>query len=382
VTELAEHSPLGGSGAARWMKCPGSVSLSQGIADEESEFASLGTRAHELAEYCLKMGADAWMMIDDTMGIDKDMADAVQVYLDTVRRHPHRLDGTAMEFAEWQFHVPEVHEYFYGQADFVYADKLARQLDIYDYKHGAGIVIDVEQNAQLMYYAVGVLSSLLLWEEMDRVVLHIVQPRGFHFDGPVREWAITTEDLDVWALEVLKPAMDRAVTSSDTASGEHCRFCPARSRACPQLIADFDEMEALMAEFSKVASADQLTNEQVGRFLELFDVAKIVAKQANLTAFNRLQAGGQVPGRKLVKAKTNREWKEDADQALRDNFGDKALTKPKLKSPAAIEKLPKGASFTARYAFKPDGGQTVASDQDSRPVIAGGVREMFGFDKS
>ncbi|KKL70503.1 hypothetical protein LCGC14_1931500, partial [marine sediment metagenome] len=42
MTDTSQHSPLGGSGAARWMRCPGSVALSYGVEDEESEYATAG----------------------------------------------------------------------------------------------------------------------------------------------------------------------------------------------------------------------------------------------------------------------------------------------------------------------------------------------------
>ena len=113
MKNLPEHSPLGASGASRWMKCPGSVSLSEGIEDAESEFASLGSAAHALAEISLRDDEDAWERVsrtDSETGIlvDKDMADAVQVYLNAIRSaHPDRNQGNA--FIERVFHCPSIH---------------------------------------------------------------------------------------------------------------------------------------------------------------------------------------------------------------------------------------------------------------------------------
>lgn len=53
---MSAHAQLGPSGASRWMACPGSVRLSAGLPDESSPFAEEGTKAHELAEICLKQG--------------------------------------------------------------------------------------------------------------------------------------------------------------------------------------------------------------------------------------------------------------------------------------------------------------------------------------
>ncbi|KKL73284.1 hypothetical protein LCGC14_2076480, partial [marine sediment metagenome] len=319
MVDTSQHSPLGGSGAHRWMPCPGSVALSYGVEDEESEYATVGLQAHALAEWCLRGGRDAWELVRDDSVVDREMADAVQVYLNAVRNaHPARTPKQDRAIALWGkklftefahgskglswvelgFYCPSIHEYFWGKADFVYWHK-SSELHVWDYKHGAGIVVEVVQNPQLMYYGCGALESLNLWDKVDRVVLHVAQPRGFHFDGPIRSWAVSTEDLRKWMNETLAPAMDRALASRETASGEHCRFCPARSRACPQILEDFDEMEALMSamKLDKKDAAGKLTNAQAGRLLDLYDVAKIAAKAAGKTVFARLEAGKKVPGR-------------------------------------------------------------------------------------
>lgn len=367
------HSPLGASGASRWMKCPGSVALGHGVVDAESDHAALGTAAHALAAACLDQESDAWEFVGShyhagvsypphwakaelppgSIQTDKDMADAVQVYLNAVRvEHPDRNQGNF--WVERRFHCPTIHKYFYGTADTVFLDAPGRVLHVWDYKHGAGIIVEVENNAQTMYYAAGALEDLGLWGKVDKVVLHIVQPRGFHFDGPIREWSLSTSDLVEWLEDVLVPAMDRALVSRDTKSGEHCRFCPARGRACPQLLADMDELETLMKEFEG-RSAAQLTNEQVGRFLDLFDLAKIVHKAAEETAFARLQNGQRIPNRKLGSKRANRVWRDGVEKEIIDILGKDAYTKPTLKSPAQIDELPLGKKVTARFAYKPVG---------------------------
>jgi len=383
--QLPAHSPLGASGAYRWMVCPGSVGLSKGVNDPESEFAALGTAAHALFEHCITSGTDAWELTGQApawinsstfLTIDKDMTDAVQVALNAVRSaHPDRNQGNS--FIEKPFHCPDLHSLFFGRSDFTYFDADARELHVWDYKHGAGVVVEVKDNPQLMYYGVGMLEQLQLWTEVDQVVLHVAQPRGFHFDGPLRSWAISTLGLEKWLDDTLIPAMNHAEVSRDTKSGDHCRFCPARTMACPQLAADMDELEKLMKTAVEKGSVTKLTNTQIGRYLELFDTAKIVAKAANATAFNRLQAGAKVPGRKLAKSRTNRDWKPEAEKAIKKKFGKKAYTEPKLKSPAQIDAMAEGAPLTARYAYKPEGGLTVVAQGDTRVAVSKDVKSLF-----
>jgi hypothetical protein len=382
MAELLEHSPLGGSGAYRWMRCAGSVGLSAGIHDPESEFALEGTMAHEAGGWCLASDLDAWEVIargdqpgegytlpnGEEMFVDKAMADAVQVYLNTVRfNHPDRNQGNS--FIERAFHCPDLHPLFYGRADYVYLDLAVEELHVYDYKHGAGVVVDVQDNPQLMYYAAGILHELKLWTAIKKITIHIIQPRGYHNDGPIRRWSINVFDLERWLDDELLPAMNHAMVSRETTSGEHCRFCPARTRACPQLLKDFDELEEIMTVMDQKGGAKKLNNTQLARFKSLFEVAKIAAKAADATVMNRLQAGKNVKGFKLVRSKTNREWRPGAKEALVAKFGDNALIDIALKSPAQIEKLPEGKQLTDEWAEKPPGNIAVAHESDKRMAI-------------
>jgi hypothetical protein len=379
-----QHSPLGASGAERWINCPGSVSLSAGITDEDDDtYSKPGTAAHTLAAVCLSTHSEPWQRMGDLIrtddsglrvqSVDKEMADAVQVYLSAIReKHPERNQGNS--WIERHFACPSIHKYFYGTADFVHLTD--DTLHVWDFKYGVGIVVEVERNPQLMYYACGALEDLGLWDKVDKVVLHICQPRAVHSSGPVRSWEISTDELADWLEDELIPAMDRALVSRETASGEQCRFCPVRRYACPQHQKDAEEAEKLMKEIEN-GGVEKLSNDQVARFLDLLDVMKIAGKSAAETAVARLQSGQEIPGRKLVKSKSIRQWKEDAEPELKAEFGQQAYTTPELKSPAQIEKLAKGSAFAARWAFKPDNGYTLAKGADTRAAVNKSVQKLF-----
>jgi len=398
MVDLTQHSPLGGSGAARWMQCPGSVRLSYGIEDEESEYATRGKAAHALAEMCLKDRRDAWELVGKGWGlqknivsggiegtVDANMADGVQVYLNAVRSlHSFDLDDSFQTaWVELEFHCPDLHEYFWGKADFVYLDEDDLTLHVWDFKNGF-IDVEVIENQQLMYYGCGAFEMLELWGHVHQVVLHICQPNGFSSDGPVREWTISNKDLQTWLDFTLIPAMDRALTSRDTASGEHCRFCPARARACPQILKDMDELERFVVRLARTngleevmsnlklnvkETAPALTDKEVGRYKDLYDVAKIANKEVDNIIFGRMMAGKEIPNRKLVKARSNRTWKGDAGPLLREKFGRQALVPEAIKSPSEVDKMIGGKQMTARHAFKPDKGLTVARSDDKRMAV-------------
>ena len=393
TVDPTQHSPLGGSGAYRWMPCPGSVRLSYGVEDPESKYSMVGTAAHALGEICLRNGDDAWgyvghqavtgdLMIQGSevaLVIDKNMADAVQVYLDAFRGAHPSFHSDENGWIEMEFHCPKLHKYFWGKSDSGFWDEPARTLHVWDYKHGAGIVVEVPWNPQLMYYACGILEYLKLWKEIDQIVLWVAQPNGFHGDGPIRSWAVDIPNLRTWLDKILIPAMNTALTSSATASGPHCRFCPARFRACPQMLKDameFQDMTALL-NLSEKDAAKELTNDEVARYLNLIDVVKIAGKAAATTAFVRAEAGHKIPGRKLVKARSNREWREGEEAQIKKALGKKAMSKPELLSPAKVEKLTGGEKLCARHAFKPDKGHTLVRADDPRMAVGEDAKEMF-----
>ena len=48
---MAEHAYLSASSSHRWLNCPPSVKLCEGMEDKPSEFAQEGTDCHELCAY-------------------------------------------------------------------------------------------------------------------------------------------------------------------------------------------------------------------------------------------------------------------------------------------------------------------------------------------
>lgn len=395
MSNLPAHSPVGPSSIKRVLSCPGSVGLIAAIEheedhDEDSEHATTGTAVHHLIEQAFRQNADAWQYVgqvvakDGTFGFECDgpiegikitppLSNAAQVFLTAVRNaHPDRNQGDF--FVERKFHCPTIHPQFFGTSDAVYVGGPdgAYILHIWDYKNGAGVVVEVEGNEQLMGYACGVIEELGLWGKLDKVVLHVVQPNGFHRDGMVRTWETDEESLVTWLEDVLipgielatNPAMDE-VAAYKTASGEHCRFCPMRSRNCPQIAKDMEELRQMI----DVSQSRKLTLDEAARLLSLFEVAKIAAKQANATVYNHLNSGGRHADWKLVNGMAHRVWKDGAQAAALDKFGSAAMHPAELKSPAQIDDLPLGTTFTAEFAAKPPTGLTLAPRKDRRSEV-------------
>jgi hypothetical protein len=92
----------------------------------------------------------------------------------------------------------------------------------------------------------------------------------------------------------------------------------------------------------------------------------MIIKAVEQEEYKRLMSGQPSTGGKLVMKKVDREWKEGAKGPLWAKFGDVIYTVPELRSPAQIEALPGGDVLVAEWAFKPEGGLTVAAISDKR----------------
>lgn len=348
------HSPLGASSAERWMNCPGSVALIQKLEmrqSDESEFAKEGTLAHEFAAKCLDSGRDAWEELE--LPWLPHMVEPVQVYLDEVRS----LDvASSRMFLENKISSKR-HPLFYGTVDAAILD--GNCLHIRDFKFGAGVVVEVEGNPQILYYAFGMLQR---FPAVETVTLGIVQPRAHHAAGPVRVVEVTATEVRRWAEHELFPAMDAVQFDSRLTPGPWCRFCPAKL-ICPMLTGLFGA--AAKAGDQVVA----LDDERLDREYDQLAAVKTYITALEKRMLERLEAGAKMEHAKLVNKKSNRVWREGAEGALLA-LGQPIYTEPELKSPPNIEKLgPAARELVKQYAYTPFTGHTVAHALDSRHAV-------------
>lgn len=391
------HSPLGASGAERWMNCPGSIALLKELKIEaesdEPDYRREGTAMHEAAEFCLRQGLDTWEIVGQEFNntvIDAPMADAVQVYLDVCRLD---IDNATWHQIEFPISSP-VHPDFYGTADFtaliVKGPILARTMAeppqpgmyllVRDLKGGEGIIVEPDDNPQLMYYAFGVIDGMerqqaVQWHDDIPVLISIAQPRAYHPSGEVvREWWTTVGEIKAWVREKLLPAMAATEFDNSLDAGPWCRFCPAKL-VCPMLTSLFRA-----AATHNPGEIVNYSNESIGRSYQYVQAVKFYLKALEEEAFNRLNHGHRMDGAvKLVPKKSNRVWKPEARALAEQKFGRDALTSPQMKSPSELEKLnPAAKEFAKEYAYMPQNGLTVALWDDNRPqVIVRPTKEIF-----
>ncbi len=369
MSDLAPHSPLGASSAARWMACPGSHRLIQTLApraEHSSPYAKEGTIAHAGVARCIEHGQDAWEIVGEQVcpeGVfTAEMSRPVQVMLDLCR--------PLIAVAEWsvlehRIHDPGFHPLFYGQVDFaaVVAEGADQVLVTVDYKHGAGVAVDVEDNVQTRYYSLGILR-LPECKDVTRVRRIIVQPR---VGGEPVQLAEEEDaaDLREWGRSVLRPAMDRAEEGGPLVPGSHCQFCPAKL-VCPALSAAFRAMATVSA-----VSVGLLTDAQIDMDYSLLPAVNHYTKALKDEVLRRALAGAHFESGKLVRSRADRVWRVGAEEALHAALGDLIYSTPALLSPAALEKVdPRAKDLTKELAYTPDTGLTVAARSDRRVEVA------------
>lgn len=391
------HSKLGASGAERWMRCAGSVALLKHLGLEESDepdYRREGTAGHEAAAYCLNNGLDAWEVVGQEFYgtvMTEEMGHALAVYLNHCRTFQ---DLALRSYIEHPISSP-VHKDFYGTLDFgalIPRDKYPEYplglLKVVDLKMGQGVMVDVEENPQIMYYAFGLIDSIersgyiaQFYDDMP-VELTIAQPRGYL--EPIRTWTTTVGAIKTWVSETLVPAMENTQWDDTLDAGPWCRFCPAKL-VCPLLTSLF--RAAATYNPKEVVHID---DESLGRSYQYVQAVDFYVKALKEETFKRAEGGKVVPGVKLVHKRANRVFRDQTADGLKladaliEEFGEDAFSKPAPKSPPDIEKLgPAGKEFVKRWAYKPETGLTLALDTDKAAgpgVVIRKVTDIFSVD--
>ena len=368
---MTAHSKVGASSMYRWSKCPGSVRECSKVPNRESSYAAEGTAAHDLAAKILKRSLGT-----GDYAPSEDVAEAVQVYVDYVRSLVLKADTLLIEQG---FHLKELHPDLYGTADAVVWKPAEKHLHVIDYKHGAGVLVDVNGNPQLRYYALGALLSSGF--PATKVTTTIVQPRCPHPDGAIRSETFDAFDLLDWAADLVDAVKRTEDPNAPLNSGDHCRFCPATA-VCPAVHERATALAQL--EFSPSAAVPcgtQAVPYDAARLKQALDARPML--RAWLTALDEFAyaeaMAGRLPaevGYKLVEKRANRKWidEELAAVALRKGGlkDEQIFETPAIKSSAQVEKLVGKKGFKeieADYVTKESSGFTLVPVDDPRQPV-------------
>lgn len=374
-----EHSPLGGSGADRWFHCAGSFLLHRELMEngefEEitSDFADLGTAAHELGARCLIEGTEPFEYVGEAIGgyvVGEDIRlDAVAAYVNLCRavRGP---TGKGKVLIEQTIHLPHLHPLLQGTVDFAYwSARLG--IDIIDYKNGEGVIVEAVQNRQGLYYAFLVIMENG-WLRVDApaelpVRIRIVQPNARGIFEPDVVWEVTVGFVREWGLKYLLPRMkaltaQRDIADDDFVPGSHCQFCPVLLE-CPKA------QDAFQTYADGTEFPEMLTNDEIDALYAKKDLARKFMTELDKVAYARAIGGHEFQHGKLVAKKASREWRPEAEKALAAALGEAAYEK-KLKSPAQVEKMStRGKAMATEWGYKPVAeGLSFVTMSDDRPA--------------
>jgi hypothetical protein len=386
VKILTPHSLIGASSMHRWSKCPGSIRLIAALprnSETASSYAEEGSDAHALAALCLRGGSNPGAHIGKPIFYEgrrftpsRDMALAVQLYIDDL---DHEVADTGLDawrgvfsgdepaetvdYVETRFDLSGVYPGCYGTADHVRWFPDTKLIHVRDYKHGAGLPVEVEGNVQLMYYGLGALHQLKL--PAKRIKLTIVQPRCEHPDGPVRSWEIDTLDLVDFQSDLKAYAEATASPTAPLVPGAHCRYCPA-ARSCPAL--ENQALEIAKAEFSVLVPYDAA---KLGAALDTVEALEARIKSIREFAYAEAEAGRAIPGWKLVAKRAHRKWRDaEIIAAIPELFADvsDAYEPPTLLSPAQMEKL-LGKGKVDKFVLAESSGHALVPEWDKRTAV-------------
>lgn len=321
------HAILSASSASRWLHCPPSVRLSDGIPDRGSDFASEGTKAHEMAEAylngllqgktddevreSLKKNAPSVAHSDAYAPDDNNsIIENVSLYVDYIIGEYNRLvaiDEDTVVLPEVRVSYDNVAREGFGTSDCVIIG--AGEIIVIDLKYGKGVKVDALGNPQLRLYAIGALNEFMpLHGSFEKVKTAIIQPRLNHLSEEV----MTPEELYSWGETTVKPMAERAYKGvGDYAEGEWCRFCKAKG-CCPLQAAQNLSLEVDMENNPEVEALDE---NSIADILERGKGLIKWYKALETYATDKVLTGGTIPGYKLVESRSKKVWKDDEEAA-------------------------------------------------------------------
>jgi len=415
------HAKLSPSSAERWMICPGSVALCEGIPDRSSAYADEGTAAHEMAEIILT--GDLPAELNESMtplthpeaqalvgrkaenGVEftQDMLTDVLKYTDFIADLVASTGGELHVEQKLPIEQWTREEGARGTADAVIIT--ADELIVCDLKFGRGVEVSPENNKQLMIYALAALAKFgdefnriqvstnndSAWAQaFDRVRLIIAQPRIGDRNGRWEEWTLSVEALQNFGARVSNAAIETTRKDPPLVPSEKgCQFCRAKS-ICPALMAevaltvqgaitapltpdDFDDLEPV-----KLSAAT--TTDYLSVAMSKVSMIESWCKALRAETETRLLVGGTVAGYKLVQGKMgNRKWSDAAEtealfKSLRlkvEEMYDFSLISPTTADKLAVSGVigPRQWKKVLPLIIRTEGQPSVAPDSDKRPAL-------------
>jgi hypothetical protein len=333
---MTGHAIFAPSSAARWLKCPASATLSQGLPDRPNPAALEGTRVHAVVERALRTGEipdppAPWVQLKNMS--DHDVAIYIRDYVKQLGAGQLMIEQRVWLAKGCWGHLDVGHT---GQGI----------ITIVDYKNGSWDV-EAKDNKQLLTYAATFLDD---YPNVEWFRLVIFQPNSWmnkinpeQQDG-FKQHIHTRTDVENHRQKVL----EAIAYTGPPIPGPQCRWCSAFSN-CPAMSNDAG---FLMGAISR--SPDLMLPSELLRMLRIIRGVSDMKVTLENELTNRLKNGATVEGAEL---KPERKWvawnnEQDAAETLWKLAGAKGV---KPVTPSAAKKLSNEAAQYAEIAsHKPE----------------------------
>ena len=408
-----EHSSLGPSKWDRWVRCPGSVALSEGRPDIAGWEAAEGTAFHHLVATCLEHGLSPYDFIGEGNGCtvadwwfeyDMEMAESSLDGMHFVERFQE--DPRWMVLVENKVDIsPWAGEGQFGWADVIMWNVEARHIIVFDWKYGQGVPVHPDSSLQLRGYALGAWESFIREEfrrkglagveyEDIRVDLVIEQPRIAMAGG-----TYTTSLHDVFetgrkAMESrrlisiidesrLTPKEIQKATDFFNPGEKQCQFCPAQLDCVAYndwmlrvIGAEFEDLDDVSFRNRRFERA--LTPHSRSAVLTMAPMIRKWLDKLHADAWHDAEMGFEVPGFKMVPGRRGRrKWRADVMSLARGRLVEQigavdSFVPAKLISPAQAEKLVGKREFHETFSDfveQSEAKRVLVAETDSREAM-------------
>ena len=395
-----KHALLSASSASRWLKCTAAPRYEEQFPENTTDYAEEGRLAHAICE--LKVIKQFTMQLTPrtfTTRLKKlkenplyqdEMDKTSDLYLEHLTERAMQYDTkpnvaveVRVDFAEY---VPEG----FGTCDCIMIG--GDTLNITDYKHGKGVPVSAEGNAQMRLYALGALKRYapIYGNTIKKVCMTIDQPR---IQTEPSSETITVEELRAWG-ESIKPAAAKAYMGiGEFKPGEHCRFCRGKAKCKARAdqntaLEEFKDCVPQNAEKPPLFGQGTLTDEEIGDLLIRGQELVKWYKDLEEYALGTILKGGTIPGWKAVAGRSNRTFTDTEaalNAAVAAGYDKSLLYDLKPKTLTELEKLMGKAEFADKlgsFVVKPVGKPTLALLADKREAYNPAAADFAGITES
>ena len=359
-----QHSNIvGGSTAKRVINCPGSVALVQKMPPKpSSKYADEGTLLHNvMAELIMSEEPPDYYL--GTRYEDQILTpELVEEKIWPALRALDIIDPEQkMEIeAETRVGFGDLLPGVFGSTDLI--GRLGNRAVVLDWKFGDGVMVEVEENPQLMFYAAAAMrtpEAQWAFEGVTEIEMVIVQP------PEIRRWVTTPERIAKFELELVQAVKQAEKPDAKLSVGDHCRWCAAKP-ICPKMTGAVDR--ALKVQL------DNLDAPKISVYLKNADMLEDWIKDLRALALQMLESGAKLPEYKLVAKRAIRSW-SDEEKAKVALFA-YGLTESEVMETAVVSPAKAEKALKKRKIGLPEdlvvaisSGNTLASVDDPRPEV-------------